>query len=209
MTPGRARKAARDSTATVGEGFREGFERALEFSLDGFQRRSMDAIDRGESVLVSAPTGSGKTLVAEYATARALQAGSKAFYTTPIKALSNQKYAELAARHGEANVGLLTGDISHQARAPVVVMTTEVLRNMLFARSTLLDGLAVVVLDEVHYLQDPYRGSVWEEILVLAPAGVIFVSLSATVSNASDFGRWLTSIRGTTRVVAPNGDVTG
>ena len=152
----------------------------------------MDAIDRGESVLVSAPTGSGKTLVAEYATARALQAGSKAFYTTPIKALSNQKFAELSRRHGEANVGLLTGDISHQARAPVVVMTTEVLRNMLFARSTLLDGLTVVVLDEVHYLQDPYRGSVWEEVLVLAPDGVTFVSLSATVSNASDFGAWLT-----------------
>ena len=105
MTPGRARKAARDSTAGVGEGFRERFERELDFSPDDFQRRSMDAIDRGESVLVSAPTGSGKTLVAEYATARALQAGSKAFYTTPIKALSNQKHAELSRRHGEANVG--------------------------------------------------------------------------------------------------------
>ncbi len=201
MTPGRARQAARDATGSAEEGFRERFEQALDFSLDPFQRRSMDAIDRGESVLVSAPTGSGKTLVADYATARALQAGSKAFYTTPIKALSNQKFAELSRRHGEGNVGLLTGDVSHQARAPVVVMTTEVLRNMLFARSTLLDGLAVVVLDEVHYLQDPYRGSVWEEVLVLAPAGVTFVSLSATVSNAGDFGTWLTSIRGTTRVI--------
>ena len=132
----------------------------------------MDAIDRGESVLVSAPTGSGKTLVAEYAAARAVASGGKAFYTTPIKALSNQKFAELSLRYGEDRVGLLTGDVSHQARAPIVVMTTEVLRNMLFARSSLLDDLAVVVLDEVHYLQDPYRGSVWEEVLVLAPPGV-------------------------------------
>jgi ATP-dependent RNA helicase HelY len=161
----------------------------------------MDAIDRGESVLVSAPTGSGKTLVAEYAAARALERGGKTFYTTPIKALSNQKFAELSRRYGEERVGLLTGDVSHQARAPIVVMTTEVLRNMLFARSSLLAGLAVVVLDEVHYLQDPYRGSVWEEVLVLTPPGVSFVSLSATVSNASDFGAWLTSIRGTTRVI--------
>jgi ATP-dependent RNA helicase HelY len=161
----------------------------------------MEAIDRGESVLVSAPTGSGKTLVAEYAAARALDAGGKTFYTTPIKALSNQKFAELSQRYGAERVGLLTGDVSHQARAPIVVMTTEVLRNMLFARSDLLDGLAVVVLDEVHYLQDPYRGSVWEEILVLTPAGITFVSLSATVSNAADFGAWLSSVRGTTRVI--------
>jgi ATP-dependent RNA helicase HelY len=161
----------------------------------------MEAIDRGESVLVSAPTGSGKTLVAEYAAARALDVGGKTFYTTPIKALSNQKFAELSQRYGAERVGLLTGDVSHQARAPIVVMTTEVLRNMLFARSDLLDGLAVVVLDEVHYLQDPYRGSVWEEILVLTPAGITFVSLSATVSNAADFGAWLSSVRGTTRVI--------
>ena len=161
----------------------------------------MDAIDRGESVLVSAPTGSGKTLVAEYAAARAVRSGGKAFYTTPIKALSNQKFAELSLRYGDDRVGLLTGDVSHQARAPMVVMTTEVLRNMIFARSSLLEGLAVVVLDEVHYLQDPYRGSVWEEVLVLTPPEVTFVSLSATVSNASDFGAWLTSVRGTTKVI--------
>ena len=109
--------------------------------------------------------------MAEYAAAWALGRGGKAFYTTPIKALSNQKFAELSRRYGEDRVGLLTGDVSHQAQAPMVVMTTEVLRNMLFARSPLLDDLAVVVLDEVHYLQDPYRGSVWEEVLVLAPPG--------------------------------------
>jgi len=183
------------------EGLRARFERTIGFTLDPFQLRAMDAIDRGESVLVSAPTGSGKTLVADYAVARALDGGGKAFYTTPIKALSNQKFAELAGRYGAHRVGLLTGDVSHQPRAPIVVMTTEVLRNMLFARSGLLDDLRVVVLDEVHYLQDPYRGSVWEEVLVLTPPGVAFVSLSATVNNAKDFGRWLTSVRGTTRVV--------
>ena len=201
MTPEGTRGSARSAGRDVGEGFRERFEQGLGFRLDDFQRRSLDAIDRGESVLVSAPTGSGKTLVAEYAAARAVASGGKAFYTTPIKALSNQKFAELSLRYGEDQVGLLTGDVSHQARAPIVVMTTEVLRNMIFARSDLLDQLAVVVLDEVHYLQDPYRGSVWEEILVLAPGGVRFVSLSATVSNATDFGAWLTSVRGTTKVV--------
>ncbi|HEY4947135.1 MAG TPA: DEAD/DEAH box helicase, partial [Acidimicrobiales bacterium] len=201
MNPGRARGPSRDASAGMGEGFRERFERGLGFRPDGFQQQAMDALDRGESVLVSAPTGSGKTLIAEYAAARALESGGKAFYTTPIKALSNQKFAELSARYGEERVGLLTGDVSHQPHAPIVVMTTEVLRNMLFARSSILDDLEVVVLDEVHYLQDPYRGSVWEEVLVLTPAGITFVSLSATVSNAADFGAWLTSVRGRTTVV--------
>ncbi len=200
MTTGRSRATPGDAGA-VGEGMRERFERSVGFRLDAFQREAMDAVDRGESVLVSAPTGSGKTLIAEYAAARALALGAKAFYTTPIKALSNQKFAELAHRYGEERVGLLTGDVSHQPRASIVVMTTEVLRNMLFARSSLLDGLEVVVLDEVHYLQDPYRGSVWEEVLVTTPPAVRFVSLSATVSNAVDFGAWLTSVRGTTRVI--------
>ena len=188
MTPGRAGDPARHAGG-AGEGLRERFEQTVGFPLDRFQHRAMDAIDRGESVLVSAPTGSGKTLIADYAAARALELGGKAFYTTPIKALSNQKFAELSARYGEGRVGLLTGDVSHQAHAPIVVMTTEVLRNMLFARSSVLDGLEVVVLDEVHYLQDPYRGSVWEEVLVLTPPDVSFVSLSATVSNAGRLRR--------------------
>ncbi len=201
MTPGRAGGGLRDAAATEGDEFRTRFELGIGFQLDDFQRRSLDALDRGESVLVAAPTGSGKTLVAEYAAARALDGGGKAFYTTPIKALSNQKFAELSTRYGAHRVGLLTGDVSHQASAPIVVMTTEVLRNMLFSRSALLDGLEVVVLDEVHYLQDPYRGSVWEEVLVLAPRSITFVSLSATVANAADFGAWLSSVRGTTAVV--------
>ncbi len=205
MSHGASAPGGQGASAPGGQGASAGprtrFEQGLGIRLDPFQHRAMDAIDRGESVLVSAPTGSGKTLVADYAVSRALDAGGKAFYTTPIKALSNQKFAELSARYGARRVGLLTGDVSHQPQAPVVVMTTEVLRNMLFARSPLLDDLHVVVLDEVHYLQDPYRGSVWEEVLVLTPPTVTFVSLSATVANAGDFGRWLTSVRGRTRVV--------
>ncbi len=200
MTTGRSRPTARGAPPRPRE-LRADFERGLGFALDGFQIQAMDALDRGESVLVAAPTGSGKTLVADYAAARALEGGGKTFYTTPIKALSNQKFAELSARYGAGRVGLLTGDVSHQPAASIVVMTTEVLRNMLFSRSHLLSGLAVVVLDEVHYLEDPYRGSVWEEILVLAPPGVIFVSLSATVSNTAEFGAWLASVRGPTAVV--------
>ena len=201
MTSGQAGGRCRGVDGADEHGLRARFESGLGFPLDGFQREAMDAIDRGESVLVSAPTGSGKTIIADYAAARALDHGGKAFYTTPLKALSNQKFSELADRYGDRRVGLLTGDVSYQSQAPIVVMTTEVLRNMLFARSSMLDDLAVIVLDEVHYLQDPYRGSVWEEILVLTPPDVSFISLSATVNNSKDFGAWLTSVRGTTRVV--------
>ena len=145
------------------------FVAGLPFELDEFQRDAFGALDAGHSVLVSAPTGSGKTLVAAYAVHRALCARGKAFYTTPLKALSNQKFGELVATYGEDHVGLLTGDTTLRPRAPVVVMTTEVLRNMLLAGSDLLEGLHTVVLDEVHFIQDPYRGGVWEEVLVLSP----------------------------------------
>src|SRR5215211_5983423 len=153
------------------------------------------------STLVAAPTGSGKTVVAEFAIERALDRGGKAFYTTPLKALSNQKFGDLTAKHGAGRVGLLTGDNTINSEAPLVVMTTEVLRNMLYERSSTLDGLAYVVMDEVHYLQDPYRGAVWEEVLIHLPLTVNVVCLSATVSNAEEFGEWIGTLRGPTRVV--------
>jgi ATP-dependent RNA helicase HelY len=171
------------------------------FELDAFQQEALEALNNGESVLVAAPTGSGKTVVAEFAVERALSLNRKAFYTTPLKALSNQKFGDFVARYGAARVGLLTGDNSINSEAPVVVMTTEVLRNMLYEQSTTLDGLEVVVLDEVHYLQDPYRGAVWEEVLIHLPLSVSAVCLSATVSNAEEFGEWLSTLRGITRVV--------
>jgi ATP-dependent RNA helicase HelY len=171
------------------------------FPLDGFQRDAIEALDRDMSVLVAAPTGSGKTVVAEFAIERALAAGGRTFYTTPLKALSNQKYGDLALRHGAMHVGLLTGDNSINGEAPIVVMTTEVLRNMLYERSAALEGLRSVVMDEVHYLQDPYRGAVWEEVLIHLPASVNVVCLSATISNAEEFGEWIRTLRGHTRVV--------
>lgn len=177
------------------------FASSLSFSLDPFQRTACEALERGGSVLVCAPTGAGKTVVGEFAVHLALAQRRKCFYTTPIKALSNQKYADLAARHGAGTVGLLTGDTSINGGAAVVVMTTEVLRNMLYAGSSTLDGLAYVVMDEVHYLADRFRGAVWEEVILNLPDSVRLVSLSATVSNAEEFGEWLVAVRGDTTVV--------
>jgi ATP-dependent RNA helicase HelY len=171
------------------------------FGLDPFQVQACTALEGGEDVLVAAPTGAGKTVVGEFAVHLALAAGRKCFYTTPIKALSNQKFADLVARHGEANVGLLTGDTSIRSEAPVVVMTTEVLRNMLYAGSKTLDDLAYVVMDEVHYLSDRFRGAVWEEVIIHLDERVRLVSLSATVSNAEEFGEWLQTVRGATALV--------
>jgi ATP-dependent RNA helicase HelY len=176
-------------------------DEAWGFALDRFQRKAMDALDAGHSVLVAAPTGSGKTVVAEHAVAKALEEDRKVFYTTPIKALSNQKYHDLVARHGSARVGLLTGDNAINGEAPVVVMTTEVLRNMIYARSGALVGLRYVVLDEVHYLQDTYRGPAWEEVITHLDAAVRLVCLSATVSNAEEVAEWLSTVRGHTELV--------
>ena len=174
-----------------------------EFDLDPFQREAIDALEAGQSVLVAAPTGSGKTVVAEHAIAAALARGddSRVFYTTPIKALSNQKYADLVRRHGTDAVGLLTGDNSVNGDAPVVVMTTEVLRNMIYGASPALERLRFVVLDEVHYLQDAYRGPVWEEVMIHLPPEVRLVCLSATVSNAHELADWIATIRGPTTTV--------
>ena len=177
------------------------FRQTLDFDLDDFQLQSCAALERGHGVLVAAPTGAGKTIVGEFAIHLAVTGGRKAFYTTPIKALSNQKYADLVARYGADQVGLLTGDTTINGEAPVVVMTTEVLRNMLYAASPTLDNLGFVVMDEVHYLADRFRGSVWEEVIIHLAADVQLVSLSATVSNAEEFGDWLEMVRGDTTVV--------
>jgi ATP-dependent RNA helicase HelY len=177
------------------------FAGLYDFPLDDFQLRGCEAIEEGRSVLVAAPTGSGKTIVGEFAVHLALQTGRKAFFTTPIKALSNQKYADLVARYGTDKVGLLTGDNVVNGEAPVVVMTTEVLRNMLYAGSRTLLGLGFVVMDEVHYLADRSRGAVWEEVIIHLPESVALVSLSATVSNAEEFGEWLETVRGDTTVI--------
>ena len=152
-------------------------------------------------MLVCAPTGAGKTVVGEFAVFRALQHGGKCFYTTPIKALSNQKFADLVSRHGAAVVGLLTGDTAVNPHAPIVVMTTEVLRNMLYADSPDLAGLTSVVMDEIHYLADKFRGAVWEEVILNTDPSVQFVGLSATVSNAEEFAAWIQTVRGHTTVV--------
>ncbi|HEY2205035.1 MAG TPA: DEAD/DEAH box helicase [Pseudonocardia sp.] len=173
----------------------------LPFELDRFQQAACAALEDGHGVLVCAPTGAGKTVVGEFAVHLALAEGAKCFYTTPIKALSNQKHADLVARYGADQVGLLTGDSSINPHAPVVVMTTEVLRNMLYVDSPALAGLGYVVMDEVHYLADRIRGAVWEEVILHLPRDVAVVGLSATVSNAEEFGDWLVEVRGDTSVV--------
>ena len=191
-----ARRRAAGERSALGR-----FRRRYDFELDPFQVQACEAVEAGEGVLVAAPTGAGKTVVGEFAAQLAVDSDRKCFYTTPIKALSNQKYADLVFVHGAHAVGLLTGDNTINGGAPVVVMTTEVLRNMLYTGSPTLRGLGFVVMDEVHYLADRFRGAVWEEVIIHLPESVQLVSLSATVSNAEEFGAWLTTVRGTTRIV--------
>ena len=171
------------------------------FEFDDYQREACAHVEAGSGVLVAAPTGAGKTIVGEFAVFLALAEGRKCFYTTPIKALSNQKYADLVRRHGAGSVGLLTGDSSINSEAPIVVMTTEVLRNMIYAGSATLRNLGYVVMDEVHYLADRFRGAVWEEVIIGLAESVQVVALSATVSNAEEFGEWLGAVRGEMAVV--------
>lgn len=177
------------------------FAAGYDFTFDDFQVTACRHLADGRGVLVAAPTGSGKTVVGEFACWLALASGTKCFYTTPIKALSNQKYHDLVARHGADRVGLLTGDTSVNPEAQLVVMTTEVLRNMIYAGSDMLTGLSYVVMDEVHYLADRFRGAVWEEVILGLADSVQLVCLSATVSNAEEFGDWLDEVRGNVEVV--------
>jgi len=181
---------------------RQNFVQALPFKIEPFQQESFDALDRGNNVLVSAPTGSGKTLVAEYAISSAFRLGNRAIYTSPIKALTNQKFKELSVRFGVDNVGLLTGDNVINGDAPIVCMTTEVLRNMIYADKPGLETVDFVVLDEVHYLQNADRGPVWEEVIIHLDPAVKLVCLSATISNADQFANWITTIRGETEVIS-------
>ncbi|MDI9405118.1 MAG: DEAD/DEAH box helicase [Chitinophagaceae bacterium] len=176
------------------------------FPLDPFQLEAIDALNQGHSVVVSAPTGSGKTLVGEYAIHRALAHGKKVFYTTPLKALSNQKLRDFREQFGTETVGLLTGDLSLNREAQVVVMTTEIFRNMLYAEidhpdNDPLEDVEAVVLDECHYMNDSQRGTVWEESIIHCPSSIQLVALSATVANAGQLTDWIEAVHGPTRLI--------
>jgi ATP-dependent RNA helicase HelY len=177
------------------------FAESFPFELDQFQLDACYALEAGKGVLVAAPTGAGKTIVGEFAVDLVINSGGKCFYTTPIKALSNQKFQELTLKYGDNKIGLLTGDTSINSEAQIVVMTTEVLRNMIYANSSTIADLKYVVMDEVHFLADKFRGAVWEEILIHLSEKVQIISLSATVSNAEEFGEWLQTVRGDTEVI--------
>ena len=194
------RYAAFQEHARAASSLRGRWVAGLSFTPDPFQLDALDAVEAGNSVLVAAPTGAGKTIVGQFGAYVALQRGMRAFYTTPIKALSNQKYLELCDLYGADNVGLATGDTSINSKAPVVVMTTEVCRNMIYAGAS-LDDLGVVVLDEVHYLADKMRGPVWEEVIIHLPAHVSIIALSATVSNAEEFGAWISEVRSSCEII--------
>ena len=177
------------------------FAAHLKFPLDEFQHQACQAVENDHGVLVCAPTGAGKTIIGEFAVSLALSRGTKCFYTTPIKALSNQKYHDLVAAHGPETIGLLTGDTTINHNADILVMTTEVLRNMIYAQSPTFDRLTHVVMDEIHYLSDKTRGSVWEEIILGLHESIKIIGLSASLSNSEEFGHWLTTVRGNTDII--------
>ena len=183
-------------------------EEIFPFPLDQFQLDAINAINSGDSLVLTAPTGSGKTILGEFAIHRALTHNSKVFYTTPLKALSNQKFRDFSLQFGENKVGLLTGDISINREAPVLVMTTEIFRNMLYGEfddfdDPLLD-LESVILDECHYMNDPQRGTVWEETIIHCPSRTQIIALSATISNAIQLKSWINQVHGPTSLVNSN-----
>jgi len=176
------------------------------FELDDFQKEAANHIDKGKSVIVCAPTGAGKTVIAEHAIIRAIKTNKRVFYTTPLKALSNQKYNDFCSKYGENRTGLLTGDTSVNREAQIVVMTTEVFRNMLYGTNLgkveeNLKNVQYIILDEVHYMNDEQRGTVWEESIIYCPNNIQIVALSATVSNAQELTNWINSVHGQTELV--------
>lgn len=176
------------------------------FELDDFQKDACECINSGESVVVCAPTGAGKTVIAQHAIHRALDEGKRIFYTTPLKALSNQKYYDFGEKYGQDKVGLLTGDTSINRNAQIVVMTTEVFRNMLYgtnfgAVADNMKDVKYVVLDEVHYMNDEQRGTVWEESIIYCPTNVQIIALSATVANADELTDWINTVHSKTELV--------
>jgi ATP-dependent RNA helicase HelY len=182
-TPGDGKSASPDVS-------RSSFHALYPFPLDPFQEEAIALLERGESVMVAAPTGTGKTVVAEYAVHAAFARRARVMYTTPIKALSNQKFRDLRARYDDA-VGLLTGDVTVNPRAPILVMTTEVVRNMLIQAPWEMDTVDAIIFDEIHFLADPERGTTWEEAIILCPEHIQLVCLSATVSNAQEIAAWI------------------
>ena len=215
-----ALRRAGSDVAVSGGGEFSSVEEHFPFPLDEFQASAVHAMVAGESVMVAAPTGSGKTAVAEAAGVLAARTGKRMIYTTPLKALSNQKLRELQERFGEDNVGLITGDVSFQPRADIVVMTTEILRNILYSEKAKdadlaaerapgagggandrLEDVEYIVLDEVHYIGDPHRGRVWEECIIYCPTNIKLVCLSATIANAPDLVQWMNDIHGASRCI--------
>jgi len=166
----------------------------MTIKLDPFQEKAIQKIRENHSVLVAAPTGAGKTLIAQAAIDQALQEGRHVIYTAPIKALSNQKYRDFREHYGEEKVGILTGDVSIHASAPIVIMTTEIYRNSLFEISERVEKLGWIIFDEIHYLDDPERGTVWEEAILFTPPHVRMLALSATVPNVQELAAWIRSV---------------
>jgi superfamily II RNA helicase len=164
------------------------------FTLDPFQAEAITHLQAGKSVLVTAPTGTGKTIIADWLVENAIKAGKSVIFTAPVKALSNQKFRDYCRLYGEEKVGLLTGDLVIRREAPCLVMTTEILRNILLSGDS-LGKLSAVILDEIHFLDDPERGTVWEEVLIYLPKEIQILGLSATLSNVQEFSRWLGEVR--------------
>ncbi|MBT3464820.1 DEAD/DEAH box helicase, partial [archaeon] len=166
-----------------------------QFTLDPFQEAAVESIDNQNSVVVSAATGTGKTLIADYAIDKLLKKGRRVIYTAPIKALSNQKYRDFKEEYGEENIGLVTGDVTINPKGNVLIMTTEIYRNMLLAKDTIIDFVDYVIFDEIHFINDIERGIIWEESIIFSPNRIRFLCLSATIPNAEEFAEWIESIK--------------